>query len=663
MNRERLAMVAVALMLAVAGVTWVLTQEEEGADDQNVLVQEGRSDSEPGETKVRDTGVVRRPGGTRGDALLVDSAPVADAEVPPPDAMPKPFEAAAYGRVFTREGGEEKPLPDAVVAICRDVSDHRGLSLQGAVLEHTVTDARGRFYLGAIPSDARYLVRVEHPDFASRFVPKITFAARQRRRLDIEMKAGLTLRGTVTGLDGRPLAGAVVQVADQTMRVMDQMQGVEREGTTDSEGRFVIRNLTPGYKRVHAMMEGFATQSKSNVYLVRGDADPLKFVLGPGVGLVGRVIFDIDESPAAGVYVTAFGLQRDGGGPSSYPPVITDDQGRFRYEGLAKGDYRLTAAKPGALAPGGRTTARTGGEEVVIRVKRLPTLRGTVVDPSGNPVSRFSVVAVSRDSLMFASKRLVRHFTSEDGAFEYPCEILAPKVWLFAEAPGFAGGRVGPLSTQDTETVDGLRIQLVRGAEVTGRVVDASGKPVANASVRLLGVGGGSNPLAGFFVASLRGLERSARTDATGVYHIENVPSGDFRLGISAGGFAAAESQRTFQVRSGDPVRLPDETLLRGATLEGVVVNEQGQPTSGVTVKLSLKGTPILASAYTTRTDGAGHYRIEHIRAGIYRVELLETSAVGGAQRIFSGLGGIGAQAQEVVLGDEELRTMDLTLK
>lgn len=662
MNRERLAMVAVALMLAVAGVTWVLTQEEEGGSELDALVEDGRSDLEPRDSSAPQTGVVHRQGESKERPLSEGTAPGKSAEIPPPDVMPKPFEAAAYGRVFTREGGEEKPLPDAVVAICRDVSDHRGLSLQGAVLEHTVTDARGRFYLGSIPSDARYLVRVEHPDFASRFVPKISFESGQRRRLDIEMKAGLTLRGTVTAVDGRPLAGAVIQVADQTMRVMDQMQGVERQGTTDSEGNFIIRNLTPGYKRVHALMKGFATQSKTNVYLVRGDADPLKFVLGPGVSLAGRVVFDADDSPAAGVYVTAFGLQRDGGGPFSYPPVITDEQGRFLYEGLAKGDYRLTVAKPGTLAPGGRTTARTGGEEVVIRVKRLPRLRGAVVDPSGNPVSRFSIVAVSRDSLMFASKRLMRHFTSEDGSFEYPCEIRGAKVWLFAEAPGFAGGRVGPLSTQGAEMIDGLRIQLSRGAEVTGRVVDASGKPVGNASVRLLGVGGGSNPLAGFFVGSLRGLDRSARTDTAGVYRIENVPSGDYRLGISAGGFASSESQRSFQVRNDEPVHLPDEKLLRGATLEGIVVNKDGQPTSGVTVKLSLKGTPILASAYTTRTDGAGRYRIEHIRAGIYRVELLETSAVGGAQRIFSGLGGIGAQAQEVALGDEELRTMNLSL-
>ncbi len=663
MNRERLAMVAVALMLAIAGVTWVLTQDEEGGDDLDVLVDDGASAAESGAEADSGAGVVRRPGARRDD----DSAAAADSEesapMPVPDASLKPFEAAAYGRVFTRVGGEERPLPDAVVAICRDVSDHRGLSLQGAVLEHTVTDARGRFFLGAIPSDARYLVRVEHPDYASRFVPKISFESQQRRRLDIEMKAGLTLRGTVTGTDGRPLAGAIVQVADQTMRVMDQMQGVERQGTTDAEGRFVIRNLTPGYKRVHASKEGFATQSKTNVYLTGGETDPVQFILGPGVTLAGRVVFDDDESPAADVYVTAFGLQRDGGGPSSYPPVITDADGRFLYEGLAEGDYRLTVAKPGALAPGGRTTARTGGDEVVIRVKRLPSLRGFVVDPSGNPVTRFSIVAVPRDSLMFASKRLVRHFTSEDGSFAYPCEIHGSKVWLFAESPGYAGGRVGPLSTQDAEIIEGLRIQLTRGAEVTGRVVDASGKPVPNASVRLLGVGGGTNPLAGFFVGSLRGLDRKARTDATGVYRIENVPAGDYRLGISAGGFADAESRRTFQVRGGDSVRLPDEKLLRGATLEGIVRNEEGRPAPGVTVKLSLKGTPVLASAYTTRTDGAGRYRIEHVRAGIYRVELLETSAVGGAQRIFSGLGGVGAQAQEVALGDEEARTLDLELR
>jgi len=102
-----------------------------------------------------------------------------------------------------------------------------------------------------------------------------------------------------------------------------------------------------------------------------------------------------DGPPVAGAWVR---LESTGPDPA-YGVAECDSQGRFRFEGLPQGDYRLQAERDG-FEPGSHgATQRSQSGAVIslsdseaktglgIRLRRLATVSGTVIDPRGDPVA------------------------------------------------------------------------------------------------------------------------------------------------------------------------------------------------------------------------------------------------------------------------------------
>src|SRR5262245_33266480 len=77
------------------------------------------------------------------------------------------------------------------------------------------------------------------------------------------------------------------------------------------------------------------------------------------------------------------------------------------------------------------------------------------------------------------------------------------------------------------ESVDGITIELIRGAVVTGRVVDERGRPVVGAGVGLRITGGAGEKYSRYFDPSVPVLG-GGETDDRGVYRIFGAPAGRF---------------------------------------------------------------------------------------------------------------------------------------
>jgi hypothetical protein len=117
-------------------------------------------------------------------------------------------------------------------------------------------------------------------------------------------------------------------------------------------------------------------------------------------------------------------------------------------------------------------------------------------------------------------------------------------------------------------------------------------------------------------------------TDAEGRFHIDNVAPGRYMVFLERTGFAEVSERGTkseanvFSVRSGESI---DNIVLRmspAAIINGKVVDEDGDPLSGVSVRAMRKkpGTGGRETAGAGTTNDLGEYRISGLFSGQYFV-------------------------------------------
>jgi hypothetical protein len=158
-------------------------------------------------------------------------------------------------------------------------------------------------------------------------------------------------------------------------------------------------------------------------------------------------------------------------------------------------------------------------------------ITGVVVDEKGAPVTRFQLAVekfIGDEGEDEGSNARAR--TVEDAEGRFTMESATPgKYVLGVAAEGRPPARSDLLDVESGRTVSGVRIVLARGAVLTGTVTDAeTRKPIEGASVGLDSVtqsGVGSSV-------------RSVRSDASGAYRLEGVPStGPFSIRVQKDGY------------------------------------------------------------------------------------------------------------------------------
>lgn len=208
---------------------------------------------------------------------------------------------------------------------------------------------------------------------------------------------------------------------------------------------------------------------------------------------------------------------------------------------------------PGVPAP--VETVRAYNPEDDYDPDLLPPVRGTVVDPRGNPVPDARVVLRLRDKghggvsvERSADDDLAECRTNRTGEFEFR-GISPPlgKMWsmhrstwrmsldVVASAPGHG---LGWLHLEEPGTVE---VELSEEASIQGRVLDTNGRPVADADVQLLFLMAarhlaGTNVAHGNLprpddpkfvsVANSKIAPAATKTDADGCFAIAGIPAG-----------------------------------------------------------------------------------------------------------------------------------------
>ena len=189
--------------------------------------------------------------------------------------------------------------------------------------------------------------------------------------------------------------------------------------------------------------------------------------------------------------------------------------------------------------------------------------------------------------------------TDQSGSFAFT-NVAAGPVTVWAEKPLYVAAsaptsqrtlRSKPLIIEDGGSIEGITIRLYRGGVIAGRLVDAHGDPVENASLTLMSMPApGSAPTRGLMArrghpSNDNGEFRIGRLDA-GVYLLIASPTtqgeyDDTGLGrVYYPGVASLEQAQPITIEKGQVVSDLEFTLsdVRLTRVAGSVLNGLGQP-------------------------------------------------------------------------------------
>lgn len=240
-------------------------------------------------------------------------------------------------------------------------------------------------------------------------------------------------------------------------------------GSTDLEGAFQLANLTPGTVTVSAWHRDRGRAEPETIEIAPGELrGDLVLRIGPSATLCG-IVLDERDRPRT---VTTVSLESPRDGTRS---TRTDGQGRFCFEGLVAGDAWVTA-DVGTLSLRKQVSLRPGErEDVVLRLAAddLVQVNGTI-SLGGRPVGSGVVLAAPPADAegLVASAHIANgtYSLAVPGPGPYDLRVICDG-WMVQER-------------LDVPSVHELvhDVTLDR-ATVSGRVVDAHGRPLSGLKV------------------------------------------------------------------------------------------------------------------------------------------------------------------------------------
>jgi len=278
--------------------------------------------------------------------------------------------------------------------------------------------------------------------------------------------------------------------------------------------------------------------------------------------LSGTVLEAGSNTPVAGAQVTlmSFAMAPQPGRPPEPLVATTDQSGRYRFDALEPGRYRVMVHKAGfATMPGAglEATLKAGERKTDLNatIQRGAVIVGRVLDENNEPIANANVLAWRRPPAANGAAAAARlelipagpvAVTNDIGEFRLfglaPGDVYVqatsqidfgraassrPTVPLPTYFPGTADV-VGamPITLAAGQTSGDITIRMVSAPafQVSGVVTDEEGRPVENALVRLMPERTPGEPPA------FMGRMLSARSDKAGKFTIGGVVNGSHTL-------------------------------------------------------------------------------------------------------------------------------------
>jgi uncharacterized GH25 family protein len=500
--------------------------------------------------------------------------------------------AAVSGRVVDESGHAL-----AKVKVTADDRDRPRRGARRGPADEQTTDTDGRFTFAALAPGRHTLEATDGEHAPTKSNPVAVTADHGATGVEIVMKAGAAIAGTVVDAESKPVAYATVRVAGKGA---EMWRVAARQATTDQRGQFEIRGLARTKLQARAEAETTASALIDLDLTTTAAKKDLRFVLDVSGAIAGTVVDDQGQ-PVAEVQVNAFpdilgGASLDGLALAGMSSATTDGAGHFAIHGLPDGAYRLWADRHvGGFGEGwGKqsTPAKAGDTAIRIVLAATGSLVGKIVLETG-AVPKLAYVELGGQAATPAAA----------GAFEL--KDLAPGPYdLHVYGPEFTELVKRDVKIEPGKATDLGTLTVVRGRRLVGRVVDANGAPAASVHVKcgqMLFSSGAGDSDDSQSNDDLQGL-RSSDTDQDGNFVLAGVPP--VATVVMADDPTRGQSLAQ-QVPPGTEDPPPMTLALRGYGSITGKVTQKGAPMANVTVSATSKGGGAQAQFVETAADGS----------------------------------------------------------
>ena len=300
--------------------------------------------------------------------------------------------------------------------------------------------------------------------------------------------------------------------------------------------------------------------------------------------------------------------------------AVSGHDGRFQMSVHRAGRYTLRAEADG-FRPYNTDRILVTPAERSLRKKILMTpqmeLRGRVVDRQSRGIAGAQVWLREETPGRFGRfKSCCGEQSDESGRFLVPRPPVSGTFLAEAAHPEYElDSRVSVTLPKDDEVVITMRrVPEPLLASISGHVWDAKGHPIFEASVGLIEREQDSR------VSSYLG---DSSTDPTGLFFFPRVRWGTYSISADAEGFAApsyGQGSKSLKVESSQEYEI-DLVLERQTTIQGVVVDTEGQPLAKAGVNAIFKrGTGRTGRGVFTPSDGT--FNIPEVPPGKHWIQV-----------------------------------------